>query len=93
MPYAFAPEVQKQVPFIAWFGADLAARRGLDTACIGRLLDTPFTHDNLYHSALGCSTCRRRPIGATSTRSRRAARPVRRDASPRGPQRPCVRRR
>jgi len=45
--------VQKQVPFIAWFGADLAARRGLDTACIGRLLDTPYTHDNLYHSALG----------------------------------------
>jgi len=53
LPYAFAPDVQKQVPFIAWFGADLAARRGLDTACIGRLLDTPYTHDNLYHSALG----------------------------------------
>jgi lipid A ethanolaminephosphotransferase len=53
LPYAFAPEVQKQVPFIAWFGAELAARRGLDSACVGRLLDTPFTHDNLYHSALG----------------------------------------
>jgi lipid A ethanolaminephosphotransferase len=53
LPYAFAPEVQKQVPFIAWFGAGLAARRGLDSACVGRLLDTPFTHDNLYHSALG----------------------------------------
>ena len=53
LPYAFAPEAQKRVPFIAWFGADLAARRGLDTACVGRLLDTPYSHDNLYHSTLG----------------------------------------
>jgi lipid A ethanolaminephosphotransferase len=53
LPYTFAPDAQKEVPFIAWFGAELAAWRGLDTACIGRLLDTPYTHDNLYHSALG----------------------------------------
>ena len=53
LPYAFAPEAQKRVPFIAWFGADLAARRGIDTACVGRLLDTPLSHDNLYHSVLG----------------------------------------
>ncbi|HSC65690.1 MAG TPA: phosphoethanolamine--lipid A transferase [Caldimonas sp.] len=53
LPYAFAPDVQKIVPFIAWLGGDLAARRGLDTACAGRLLDTPYTHDNLYHTTLG----------------------------------------
>jgi len=53
LPYTFAPDAQKEVPFIAWFGAALVARRGLDTACIGRLLDTPYTHDNLYHSVLG----------------------------------------
>ncbi|HEV7575863.1 MAG TPA: phosphoethanolamine--lipid A transferase [Caldimonas sp.] len=53
LPYAFAPEAQKRVPFIAWFGADLAARRGLDTACLGKLLDPPYSHDNLYHSVLG----------------------------------------
>ena len=53
LPYAFAPEAQKRVPFIAWFGVDLAARSGLDTACVGRLLDTPYSHDNLYHSVLG----------------------------------------
>jgi lipid A ethanolaminephosphotransferase len=53
LPYAFAPEAQKRIPFIAWFGAELAARRGLDTACVGKLLDTPYSHDNLYHSTLG----------------------------------------
>ncbi len=53
LPYAFAPEAQTRIPFIAWFGADLAARRGLDTACVGRLLDTPYSHDNLYHSTIG----------------------------------------
>ena len=54
LPYGFAPDVQKHVPFIAWFGAGgLAAQRGLDSACVGRLLDTPYTHDNLYHSTLG----------------------------------------
>jgi lipid A ethanolaminephosphotransferase len=53
LPYAFAPEAQTRIPFIAWFGADLASRRGLDTACVGRLLDTPYSHDNLYHSTIG----------------------------------------
>ena len=53
LPYAFAPEAQKRVPFVAWFGADLAAQRGLDLACIGRSLDAPLSHDNLYHSVLG----------------------------------------
>jgi len=53
LPYTFAPDVQKEVPFIAWFGAGLAARRGLETSCVAGLLDTPLTHDNLYHSALG----------------------------------------
>jgi lipid A ethanolaminephosphotransferase len=53
LPYAFAPEVQKRVPFIAWLGADLAARRGLDGACLRRSLDLPLSHDNLYHSVLG----------------------------------------
>jgi lipid A ethanolaminephosphotransferase len=53
LPYSFAPEVQKRVPFIAWLGADLAARRGLDLACVGRSLDLPLSHDNLYHSVLG----------------------------------------
>jgi lipid A ethanolaminephosphotransferase len=53
MPYAFAPEVQKRVPFIAWFAPTMVARRGLDVACVGRSLATPLSHDNLFHSVLG----------------------------------------
>jgi lipid A ethanolaminephosphotransferase len=53
LPYSFAPEVQKRVPFVAWLGAELAAVRRIETACVGRLLDTPYSHDNLYHSVLG----------------------------------------
>ena len=53
LPYAIAPEVQKHVPFVAWFGAALATRRGLDITCLRGRLDVPLTHDNLYHSVLG----------------------------------------
>ena len=52
MPYAVAPEAQKHVPMVAWPGA-LATRTGVDTACLGRTLDAPLTHDNLYHTVLG----------------------------------------
>ncbi|MEO8525919.1 MAG: sulfatase-like hydrolase/transferase [Caldimonas sp.] len=53
LPYKIAPEVQKRVPFVAWFGEDLKARRGLDLACLRGRLDVPLSHDNLYHSVVG----------------------------------------
>jgi lipid A ethanolaminephosphotransferase len=53
LPYTFAPEVQKQVPFIAWFTPAMASRRGLDVACLGRSLATPLSHDNVFHIVLG----------------------------------------
>ncbi len=53
LPYSFAPEAQKWVPFIAWIGAGMQARRGVDVACLGRALDAPLSHDNLYHTVLG----------------------------------------
>ena len=77
LPYAFAPEAQKRVPLIAWFGADLAARRGLDTAASAACWTTPYSHDNLYHSTLGLLDVTTPTYGASSTRSRRAAKPAR----------------
>jgi lipid A ethanolaminephosphotransferase len=53
LPYAFAPEAQKRVPFIAWIGPGMQARRGVDVACLGRTLDAPLSHDNLYHTVIG----------------------------------------
>ncbi|MDM0028441.1 phosphoethanolamine transferase [Variovorax saccharolyticus] len=53
VPYGFAPEVQKHVPMVTWFSDGMKARRRLSTACMESGLDTPLTHDNLYHTVLG----------------------------------------
>jgi len=53
LPYAFAPEAQTRVPFIAWIGDELVARRRIDLGCMARRLDLPHSHDHLYHSVLG----------------------------------------
>lgn len=52
LPYMIAPEEQKHIAVIAWLDT-LAARTGVDTACLARTHDTPVTHDNLYHTVLG----------------------------------------
>lgn len=53
VPYGFAPEVQKHVPLVTWFGDGMKARRKLSSACMEASLDAPLTHDNLYHTVLG----------------------------------------
>ena len=72
LPYAFAPREQKHVPMIVWLGAAGRGRPSRSPACASGA--TPrCSHDNLFHSALGLP--RRgdaRPIGASSTPSRRA---------------------
>lgn len=53
VPYSFAPEAQKHVPMVMWFSAGLDERRKLSRSCMEAGLDTPLTHDNLYHTVLG----------------------------------------
>jgi lipid A ethanolaminephosphotransferase len=53
VPYSFAPEAQKHVPMVTWFGQGLSERRKLSRACMEAGLDAPLTHDNLYHTVLG----------------------------------------
>ncbi|MCZ2498175.1 sulfatase-like hydrolase/transferase [Xylophilus sp. Kf1] len=53
VPYAFAPDAQKQVPMVVWLGHALARRSGLDTACMRQHRGDPLTHDNLYPTLLG----------------------------------------
>ncbi|MBU2289006.1 MAG: phosphoethanolamine--lipid A transferase, partial [Gammaproteobacteria bacterium] len=53
VPYAFAPEVQKHIPMVAWFGDGMRGRRSLSQTCMEKSLDAPLTHDNLYHTVLG----------------------------------------
>jgi lipid A ethanolaminephosphotransferase len=53
LPYNIAPEVQKHVPMVAWFGDGLQAREHLSTACLAKGRNAALTHDNLYHTVLG----------------------------------------
>jgi lipid A ethanolaminephosphotransferase len=53
VPYSFAPEAQKHVPMVTWFGEGMSERRKLSRPCMEAGLDAPLTHDNLYHTVLG----------------------------------------
>lgn len=53
LPYNIAPDVQKHVPMVAWFGDGLKAREHLSTACLQKGRDAALTHDNLFHTVLG----------------------------------------
>ncbi|WP_422823011.1 phosphoethanolamine transferase [Variovorax humicola] len=52
LPYSIAPEAQKHVPLVAWFSEGLRQRQRLSMSCMKGDLDSPYTHDNLYHTAL-----------------------------------------
>ncbi len=53
LPYAIAPDVQKQVPWITWQSASFAARSKLDTTCLQARANQPVSHDYYFHSVLG----------------------------------------
>lgn len=53
VPYSFAPEAQKHVPMVTWFSDGMSQRRKLSRPCMEAGLDTPLTHDNLFHTVLG----------------------------------------
>ena len=57
IPYAIAPDVQKQVPMILWTSAGLEAAAGLKAGCLSKALTDqatrPVAHDHLFHTLLG----------------------------------------
>ncbi len=54
MPYAIAPDEQKQVPMILWMSDGYAQRFGVDRECLRRQAAAGGTsHDHLFHSLLG----------------------------------------
>ncbi len=52
LPYAIAPDLQKQVPMVAWFSAGAPASLGLDMACLQARAQKPAAHDHLFHTLL-----------------------------------------
>jgi lipid A ethanolaminephosphotransferase len=53
MPYAIAPKEQTQVPFFLWFSRDFEKANAIDSTCLRKISDAPYTHDNLFHTVLG----------------------------------------
>ena len=53
IPYAVAPAVQTQVPWITWLSPEFLQNRGIRMDCLQQQKDRAITHDYLFHSVLG----------------------------------------
>lgn len=53
MPYAFAPEVQKKIPWVTWLSPGFAKSRDLHVDCLRARAQAEVTHDYLFHSLIG----------------------------------------
>jgi lipid A ethanolaminephosphotransferase len=53
LPYAIAPDVQKQVPMLMWFSPGLGGADLPDLACLRQRALAPAAHDHLFHTLLG----------------------------------------
>ena len=71
MPYAIAPQAQKQVPMILWTSPAARASLALDAACVEHGRDAALSHDHLFHTVLGLARVRateyRRELDALAT--------------------------
>ena len=52
-PYVIAPQEQRHVPFMLWLSDGFRERFKLDGQCLAARADQEFSHDNIFHSALG----------------------------------------
>lgn len=53
MPYAIAPKEQTHVPLFLWLSRDFESANGINSACLKKMSNAPFSHDNLFHTVLG----------------------------------------
>jgi lipid A ethanolaminephosphotransferase len=53
MPYLFAPDEQKHVPFFFWFSPNFEQENGINRQCLTAKIDADYSHDNLFHTTLG----------------------------------------
>jgi lipid A ethanolaminephosphotransferase len=53
IPYAIAPDVQKQVPMVMWTSAGFGQSAHLDKDCLRKRAQQGASHDHLFHSVLG----------------------------------------
>jgi lipid A ethanolaminephosphotransferase len=53
MPYAIAPDVQKNVPFVMWLSPAFRRAFAISRDCMRGRASQPASHDSLFHSLLG----------------------------------------
>lgn len=53
MPYALAPAVQKEVPFMMWLSRAYERRTGVTASCLRSRAGAEYSHDNIFHTVMG----------------------------------------
>lgn len=54
LPYAFAPDAQKKIPWIVWLSESFKDMNLIESNCLGQMNNNIFiSHDNYFHTALG----------------------------------------
>jgi lipid A ethanolaminephosphotransferase len=53
LPYALAPDEQKQVPMIFWASDNFIKQKNLVVDALDARRKAPYSHDNIFHSVLG----------------------------------------
>ncbi|MNV68101.1 Phosphoethanolamine transferase EptA [compost metagenome] len=53
LPYTFAPDNQKKVPWITWLSAQFQRESKLSSACLQRRAAEEISHDSYFHAVLG----------------------------------------
>lgn len=53
LPFAIAPDEQKQVPLITWLSPRFEMQSRIQTSCLQKQRDRALSHDHVFHSVLG----------------------------------------
>lgn len=54
LPYAIAPDVQKQIPWLVWMSSQMQQDTGISISCMQeKMPEKKISHDNYSHSVLG----------------------------------------
>jgi lipid A ethanolaminephosphotransferase len=53
LPYALAPDYQKQVPMLMWMSPGFLSRWGIDSKCVRSQEGAVLSHDNIFHTVMG----------------------------------------
>ncbi|MCP5218324.1 MAG: phosphoethanolamine--lipid A transferase [Burkholderiaceae bacterium] len=53
LPYRFAPDVQKHIPWIFWLSPSFQQQSGITLGCLGKLRDEQVSQDDYFHTVLG----------------------------------------